>query len=87
MSEEVWNKYPIARTSWAILQDFYHDAKILSIVEPSSSSSSSSVISCSHLSLGCISLALQTYGIQPPYMADGGGDGKRSTAWFNVSYF
>jgi len=54
MSEDVWEKYPIARTSWCILQDFYHDPRVAKL-------------DCSHVSLACIVLALQSYGIQPPF--------------------
>jgi len=54
MSEDVWEKYPIARTSWCILQDFYHDPRV-------------ATLDCSHVSLACIVLALQSYGIQPPF--------------------
>lgn len=54
MSEDVWQKYPIARTSWCILQDFYHDPRVTKL-------------DCSHVSLACIVLALQSYGIQPPF--------------------
>ena len=65
MSEDVWEKYPIARTSWCILQDFYHDPRVAKL-------------DCSHVSLACIVLALQSYGIQPPFT------GSRPD-WFRVS--
>ena len=65
MSEDVWEKYPIARTSWCILQDFYHDPRV-------------ATLDCSHVSLACIVLALQSYGIQPPFT------GSRPD-WFRVS--
>lgn len=57
LSEEVWDKYPIARTSWALLQDFYHDPTALTI-------------DGSLVSLACIQLALQTYGIAVPFASD-----------------
>jgi len=52
---EVWCEYPVARTSWALLQDLYHDPSVLS-VEPSTTA------------LACIQLALETYGLQVPFV-------------------
>ena len=54
ISDDVWNRYPIAKTSWSILQDFYHDPNVL-VLDPSL------------ISLSCIQLSLQSYGIAIPY--------------------
>lgn len=53
-SPEVWERYPVAKTSWSILQDFHHDANVLSVDK-------------AILSLACIKLTLQSYGISVPY--------------------
>ena len=50
-------RYPIARTSWSLLQDFYHDPRVLEVNRP-------------HLAVACIAVALETYGIQVPYASD-----------------
>jgi len=52
--EEIWEKYPLAKTSWALLQDSYHDQNLVLESDPS------------ELSLACVQLALQTYGLQVP---------------------
>ena len=70
ISPDVWKKYPIARSSWSLLQDSYHDSKIVLETEPEV------------LSLACIQLALQTYGIQVPFMSDTSVE----KSWFNVFY-
>ena len=28
-SPDVWDRYPVAETSWSILQDFYHDPNVV----------------------------------------------------------
>ena len=53
-SPEVWNKYPIAKTSWSIMLDFHHHPSVLTLDK-------------SLISLSCIKLALQSYGIAVPY--------------------
>ena len=63
MSEEVWRKYPVARTSWSMLQDLYHDPAVLS-AHPSLTA------------IACIQLALETFGIQVPFVA--------SETWYQV---
>ena len=50
-------RFPIARTSWALLQDFYHDPRVLDVVRP-------------HLAAACIAVALDTYGIQVPFTSE-----------------
>ncbi len=54
MSQDVWGKYPISETSWSLLQDFYHDRRVLNF-DPNI------------VGVACISLALQTYGIEVPF--------------------
>ena len=66
-SQDVWDKYPIGKTSWSILQDFYHDPQVL-------------VLDKSLISLACIKLALQSYGIAVPYSS---GNNK-SRSWHLV---
>ena len=51
---DVWERYPIAKKSWSLLQDFYHDPSIISLDK-------------SLISLACIKLALQSFGISVPY--------------------
>ena len=69
ISPDVWNKYPIGRTSWSLIQDAYHDSNL--------------VLNTDHelLSISCIQLALQTYGIKVPFMSDTSDD---DTAWYKV---
>jgi len=68
MSVDVWSKYPIARTSWALLQDLYHDPHVLD--------SDASITA-----LACIQLSLESYGIQVPFVSNEGGSG---TTWYKV---
>jgi len=51
--QTVWNQMPIAKTSAAFLQDFHHNQFIIQY-KPS------------HVAICCLSLALQTYGINVP---------------------
>jgi len=67
ISSEVWTKYPIARTSWSLLQDLYHDPHVLD-TDPTITA------------LATIQLALETYGIQVPFVGSSGGE----RAWFKV---
>jgi len=69
ISPDVWNKYPVARTSWSLLQDSYHDSNVTFDTNPEL------------LSVACIQLALQTYGIKVPFMSDTTVDEK---AWYRV---
>ncbi|XP_037926804.1 cyclin-Q [Hermetia illucens] len=62
-----WNSLPIAKTAAAFLQDFHHNPAILNY-KPS------------HIAICCLSLALQTYGVQVP-LTDENDD---STVWYNV---
>jgi len=55
MSPDDWTKFPIAKTSWSLLQDLYHDPHVLS-PDPSITA------------LAVIQLALETYGVQLPLM-------------------
>ncbi|KAH8405880.1 hypothetical protein KR215_011056 [Drosophila sulfurigaster] len=50
---DVWNSVPIAKTAASYLQDFHHSPNILKY-KPT------------HVAIGCLSLALQTYGVQVP---------------------
>ena len=63
MSGEVWTKYPIARTSWSLLHDLYHDPLVLT-ADPSLTA------------IACIQLALETFGIQVPFVG--------SDSWYKV---
>ena len=69
ISPDVWDKYPVARTSWSLLQDSYHDSNVTLDTDPEL------------LSVACIQLALQTYGIKVPFMSDTSIDEK---AWYSV---
>lgn len=53
VGSDVWNSVPIAKTAASYLQDFHHSANILKY-KPT------------HVAIGCLSLALQTYGVQVP---------------------
>ena len=68
MSGDVWSRYPIARTSWALLQDLYHDPHVLD-TDPSVTA------------LACIQLALETFGIQVPFVGSEGGE---ENSWYKV---
>lgn len=63
MSADVWAKYPIAKTSWSMLHDLYHDSMVLS-TDPSL------------IAVSCIQLALETFGIQIPFVG--------SDCWYNI---
>ena len=60
---EVWIKYPIAKTSWSLLHDLYHDPLVLT-ADPSLTA------------ISCIQLALETFGIQVPFVG--------SDSWYKV---
>ena len=53
--EEEWNKYPVARTSLALLQDFHHSSAILNYPP-------------NLIAIACINLSLQIYGVVVPLM-------------------
>lgn len=53
--EEEWNKYPVAKTSMALLQDFHHSSAILDFPPDL-------------VAIACINLALQVYGVVVPLM-------------------
>ena len=53
-SPDVWERYPVAETSWSILQDFYHDPSVVQLDN-------------ALISLACIKVALQSFGIAVPY--------------------
>lgn len=53
--EEEWSKYPVAKTSMALLQDFHHSPAILDY-------------SPNLIAIACINLALQIYGVVVPLM-------------------
>jgi len=67
MSPDVWSKYPVAKVSWSLLQDLYHDPRVL---EPDPSLTA----------LACIQLALETFGIQVPFVGSGEGE----VPWYRV---
>lgn len=53
--EEEWSKYPVAKTSMALLQDFHHSPAILDY-------------SPNLIAIACINLSLQIYGVVVPLM-------------------
>lgn len=53
VGQNEWNKYPIAKTSAAFLQDFHHNPVIIKY-KPS------------HVAICCLSLAFQCYGVTVP---------------------
>jgi len=53
--EEEWSKYPVAKTSMALLQDFHHSPAILDYPP-------------NLIAIACINLALQIYGVVVPLM-------------------
>ncbi|XP_013119030.1 cyclin-Q [Stomoxys calcitrans] len=53
LGSNVWGSVPIAKTAASFLQDFHHSPKIL-LHKPT------------HIAICCLSLALQTYGVQVP---------------------
>uniref|UniRef100_A0A1L8DWS9 Cyclin-Q n=1 Tax=Nyssomyia neivai TaxID=330878 RepID=A0A1L8DWS9_9DIPT len=63
----VWNSTPIAKISAAFLQDFHHSSDILNY-KPS------------HIAICCLSLAMQTYGIQVPLT----NESDENTYWYNA---
>ncbi len=60
--------------------------RILEVVDPSSSRGVGRLGSGDHVSLACIYLALQTYGLTVPYVGEGDGrrGGGSAAAWFNA---
>jgi len=53
--EEEWSKYPVAKTSMALLQDFHHSPAILDYTP-------------NLIAIACINLSLQIYGVVVPLM-------------------
>ena len=53
MSDDEWKEFPVAQTSWSLLQDFYHDPRVLSYPPEL-------------VSIACIELALQSYAVEVP---------------------
>lgn len=53
--EEEWSKYPVAKTSMALLQDFHHSPAILDYPP-------------NLIAIACINLSLQIYGVVVPLM-------------------
>jgi len=66
--EDTWDKYPLAKTAWALLQDSYHDQNLVLESDPS------------ELSLACVQLALQTYGVQVPLT----NEAHESKSWIRI---
>lgn len=64
-----WKSLPIAKTSAGYLQDFHMSSAILDY-------------DATHIAICCLSLALQTYGVQVP-LTD---DFDEETVWYSVSY-
>lgn len=69
LGSNVWSTVPIAKTAAAFLQDFHHSPKILNH-------------KATHIAICCLSLALQTYGVQVP-VTDESDD---QSLWYTVSY-
>lgn len=65
--QNVWNQMPIAKTAAAFLQDFHHNPAIISY-------------KASHIAICCLSLALQTYGVNVPLTEEVDEDG----VWYSV---
>ncbi|XP_043273128.1 cyclin-Q isoform X1 [Venturia canescens] len=53
--DEEWNKYPVTKTSMALLQDFHHSPAVLDYPP-------------NLVAIACINLALQIYGVVVPLM-------------------
>lgn len=53
--EDEWSKYPVAKTSLALLQDFHHSPAVLDYPP-------------NFIAIACINLALQIYGVVVPLM-------------------
>lgn len=53
--EDEWSKYPVAKTSMALLQDFHHSPAVLDYPT-------------NFIAIACINLALQIYGVVVPLM-------------------
>lgn len=67
LGPNTWNSLPIAKTAAAFLQDFHHNPKILNH-------------NPSHIAVCCLSLALQTYGVQVPLT----NETDENSAWYSV---
>lgn len=67
LDTNVWNSFPIAKSAAAFLQDFHHSSIILNY-KPE------------HVAICCLSLALQTYGVQVP-STDENDD---TSTWYHV---
>ncbi|KAI9587128.1 cyclin-Q [Glossina fuscipes] len=65
LGSTIWNSVPIAKTAASFLQDFHHSEKILNH-KPT------------HIAICCLSLALQTYGVQVP-LTD---ESEESSMWY-----
>ena len=53
--EEEWSKYPVSKTSMALLQDFHHSPSVLDYPP-------------NLVAIACINLSLQIYGVVVPLM-------------------
>lgn len=69
LEPNTWNNAPIAKTAASFLQDFHHSPKILNH-------------KATHVAIGCLSLALQTYGVQVPLM----DESNENFMWYTVSF-
>lgn len=70
MPETTWEKFPLAKTSWSVLQDAYHDQNVVLDSDPS------------ELSLACIQLALQSFGLQVPLTNE--GSTRQGESWMRI---
>lgn len=68
LGHTIWSSVPIAKSAASFLQDFHHSSKILNH-KPS------------HVAICCLSLALQSYGVQVP-LAD---ESDETSMWYTVS--
>uniref|UniRef100_A0A1B0GC76 Cyclin-Q n=1 Tax=Glossina morsitans morsitans TaxID=37546 RepID=A0A1B0GC76_GLOMM len=61
----IWNSAPVTKIAMSFLQDFHHSPKILDY-------------KVTHVAISCLSLALQTYGIQVPLT----NESSESSMWY-----
>lgn len=68
LEPSTWTNIPIAKAAASFLQDFHHSPKVLNH-------------KATHIAISCLSLALQTYGVQVP-LTD---ESDESFMWYTVS--
>lgn len=66
----MWESFPITKTAFSLLQDFYHNPAVLNY-KPA------------HIAISCLMLSMQIYGVKVPLSED---SHESPDLWFKVNY-